>query len=128
MSVKVRSQHAFRLVGRSFLAFVLTPEPPVDNWILELDAWVERSKGFFDGRPVVLDLSNIELAKPDVAGLLAQLQARSLRIIGVEGVDPAWLGPGLGPLPGAGRKNERGRSAQRRGGRGRQRTRPSRRP
>ncbi len=89
----------FRLVGRSFLAFVLSPEPPLADWIDELDAWIERSKGFFDSRPVMIDFSRIELEKPDVAGLLAQLQTRGLRIIGVEGVDPAWLGPGLGPLP-----------------------------
>ena len=89
----------FRLVGRSFLAFVLSPEAPLDDWIDELDAWIGRSKGFFDSRPVMVDLSRIELKKSDVAALLAQLQTRGLRIIGVEGVDPAWLGPGLGPLP-----------------------------
>ena len=71
----------------------------MDTWIEELDGWIERSKGFFDSRPVMVDLSHIELEKPDVAALLAQLQTRGLRIIGVEGVDPAWLGPGLGPLP-----------------------------
>lgn len=84
------------------MAFVLTPEAPLDNWFSELDAWIGRSKGFFEARPVVVDLSHIELARPDVAGLLAQLQSRSMRIIGVEGVDPTWLGPGLGPLPTSG--------------------------
>lgn len=99
MSVAVQSQHKFRLVGRSFLAFVLSPEPPLADWIDELDAWIGRSKGFFDSRPVMVDMSHIELTKSDVAGLLAQLQTRGLRIIGVEGVEPSWLGPGLGPLP-----------------------------
>ncbi len=92
----------FRLVGRSFLAFVLAPETPLDSWIEELDAWIGRSKGFFDSRPIMVDLSRVQLAKPDVAGFLAQLQARGMRIIGVEGVDPDWLGPGLGPLPSGG--------------------------
>ena len=103
MSVAERSQHLFRIVGRSFLAFVLTPETPIDDWIDGLDAWIGRSKGFFHGRPVVVDFSHVQLTKPQVAGLLAQLQARSLRIIGVEGVSPAWVGPGLGPLPGTGK-------------------------
>lgn len=102
MSVAVESQHVFRLVGRSFLAFVLSPVSPLEEWICELDAWMERSKGFFTGRPVMIDLAHIELARTDVAALLAQLQARGLRIIGVEGVDPAWVGPGLGPLPASG--------------------------
>lgn len=102
VSVAVRSQQMFRLVGRSFLAFVITPESPLDNWIEDLDAWIARSKGFFESRPVMVDLGRIQLAKPDVAGLLAQLQTRGMRIIGVEGVDPDWLGPGLGPLPASG--------------------------
>lgn len=99
VSVAVCAQHSFRLVGRSFLAFVLAPEQPLADWIDQLDAWIGRSKGFFDGRPVLVDFSHVDLKKPDVAGLLAQLQARNLRIIGVEGVNPAWVGPGLGPLP-----------------------------
>ncbi len=103
VSVTESSQHSFRIVGRSFLAFVLAPQTPIDDWIDGLDVWVARSKGFFHGRPVVVDFSHVELAKPDVAGLLAQLQARNLRIIGVEGVNPAWVGPGLGPLPGGGK-------------------------
>lgn len=106
MSVAVCSQRLFRLVGRSFLAFVLAPEQPLAEWIDELDAWIGRSKGFFDGRPVVVDFSHVDLTKPDVAGLLAQLQARKLRIIGVEGVDPAWAGPGLGPLPSGGKSTD----------------------
>jgi len=103
VSVEVCAQHSFRLVGRSFLAFVLAPEQPLADWIDQLDAWIGRSKGFFDGRPVVVDFSHVDLKKPDVAGLLAQLQARNLRIIGVEGVNPSWVGPGLGPLPGGGK-------------------------
>lgn len=93
-----RSSGSFRLAGRSFVAFVLAPNPPIGDWIAELDNWLARSAGFFAGRPVVLDLSRHSLTRPDLAGLLAQLQARSIRIIAVEGVDPAWLGPGLSPL------------------------------
>ena len=103
VSVAENSQHLFRIVGRSFLAFVLAPETPVDDWIDGLDVWIGRSKGFFHGRPVLVDFSHVELTKPEVAGLLAQLQARNLRIIGVEGVNPAWVGSGLGPLPSSGK-------------------------
>jgi len=51
----------------------------------------------------VLDLSGLALAKPEIAGLLADLQARDVRIMGVEGVDPDCLGPGLPPLLRGGR-------------------------
>jgi len=85
------------------MAFVLAPEPPIGDWLAELDAQIERSSGFFVGRPLVLDLSGLALAKPDIASLLADLQARDVRIMGVEGVDPDCLGPGLPPLLRGGR-------------------------
>jgi len=84
------------------MAFVLAPDLPFEDWLAEFDAQARRAPGFFTGRPVILDLSRLTLSKPDVAGLLAQLQARSVRIIGVEGVDPDWLGPSLAPLPRSG--------------------------
>ncbi len=98
MSVSAQARSGFRLAGRSFLAFILAPDLPLATWLAELDRWMARSKGFFAGRPVVLDLSGLSLSKPDVAGLLAQIQARAIRVIGVEGIDPAWLGPNLAPL------------------------------
>jgi len=85
------------------MAFVLAPERPIGDWLAELDAQIERSSGFFVGRPVVLDQTGLALAKPDIAGLLADLQARDVRIMGVEGVDPDCLGPGLPPLLRGGR-------------------------
>ena len=39
------------------MAFVLTPEGSVSEWLVEFDAWLARSPGFFAGRAVVLDLS-----------------------------------------------------------------------
>ncbi len=103
VSVAVCSQRLFRIVGRSFLAFVLTPELPLSDWISELDDWIARSNGFFDGRPLVVDFSRVRLTKVEVSGLLAQLEARNLRIIGAEGVNPTWVGPMLGPLPSGGK-------------------------
>jgi septum site-determining protein MinC len=85
------------------MAFVLAPEPPIGDWLAELDAQIERSAGFFVGRPVVLDLAGLALTKSDVASLIADLQARDVRIMGVEGTDPDHLGPGLPPLLRGGR-------------------------
>jgi septum site-determining protein MinC len=85
------------------MAFVLAPEPPLGDWLAELDAQIERSSGFFVGRPVVLDLAGLALSKSDIAGLIADLQARDVRIMGVEGTDPDRLGPGLPPLLRGGR-------------------------
>ena len=97
-----RQQIRFR--GRSFLALVLAPEPPIPEWIAELDAWIQRSPGFFGGRPVVLDLAGLTLAKPELTTLVADLAARDVRIMVVENVDPELLGLGLPPLVNGGRE------------------------
>jgi septum site-determining protein MinC len=74
------------------MALVLAPEPPVDDWLDALDAQIQRSPSFFDGRPVVLDLGALPSHQPDVAGLLQRMQARGIRIIGTEGAHPSWQG------------------------------------
>src|SRR2546421_8253364 len=98
-----QSRVAFRLRGRSLLVFAFTPELPIAGWLSELDRWLRQSQGFFAGRPVVLDLSGVKLTKYDFAGLIAELEARSIRLMGIEGADPSWLGPGLPPLLKGGR-------------------------
>ena len=103
MSSVAQPGHSFRFRGRSFLAFALAPELPIADWLGELDGWLRRSEGFFAGRPVVLDLSGVKLTKYDFAGLMAELEARSIRLMGIEGADPSWLGPGLPPLLKGGR-------------------------
>jgi septum site-determining protein MinC len=100
VSVVARSRRPFRFQGRSFLAFVLTPEGPVPDWLEALDAWAAGTPDFFAKRPIILNLVRLALTKPELAGLLAELQTRQFRLIGVEGVDPDWLGPSLAPLPG----------------------------
>ena len=57
-----RSPMRFR--GRSYMAFALTPEPPIVDWLSELDNWIRSSAGFFVGRPVVLDLTAVTLTTP----------------------------------------------------------------
>jgi septum site-determining protein MinC len=96
-----RSPMRFR--GRSYMAFALTPEPPIVDWLSELDAWIRSSAGFFVGRPVVLDLAAVTLTAPAIAHLIDELATRSIRIMGVEGIDAEKLGPGLPPLLKGGR-------------------------
>jgi len=79
------------------MAFVLAPEPPIANWLAELDDALRRSAGFFAGRPVVMDLTGVKLGRPDLAQLIADLNARDIRILGIEGADPSLLGLGLPP-------------------------------
>jgi septum site-determining protein MinC len=103
MSDPVRPRRSMRFRGRSYIAFVLTPEPPIFDWLADLDAWIARSAGFFIGKPVVLDLSAVTLSKAAIAHLLAELQTRDIRIMGIEGANPADLGPELPPLLKGGR-------------------------
>lgn len=92
-----------RFRGRSYVAFALAPEPPVADWLAEIDAWIRSSAGFFVGRPVVLDLAAVSLSSAAVAHLVSELEARDIRIMGIEGADPATLGPGLPPVLRGGR-------------------------
>jgi septum site-determining protein MinC len=85
-----RSPMRFR--GRSYMAFALTPEPPIIDWLSELDAWIRSSAGFFVGRPVVLDLAAVTLTTPAVSHLIDELASRSIRIMGIEGIDAEKLG------------------------------------
>jgi septum site-determining protein MinC len=87
-----------RFLGRSYMAFVFTPEGTIIEWLAQLDSWLARSPGFFAGRPVVLDLANVTLHKPGIAHLVACLLERNIRVIGLEGADSAQLGPDLPPL------------------------------
>ena len=81
------------------MALVLAPEPPITDWLTELDAQIQRSPTFFQGRPVVVDLSALPMRKQDLAALIEDLQQRDIRLIGIEGADPAWLGSEAWGLP-----------------------------
>ena len=80
-------RHSFRFRGRNFLALVLRPALPVSQWLGELDDWLVRSPGFFNGKPLILDLAGVALERADIAGLIGELAGRSIRIMGIEGVD-----------------------------------------
>ena len=79
------------------MALVLAPEPPIAAWLAELDGVRRRTPEFVAGRPVVLDVSGAGLSQGELGALIAQLGERDLRIMGVEGADPSWLGASLPP-------------------------------
>jgi septum site-determining protein MinC len=85
------------------MAFALTPEPPIADWLAELDGWIRSSTGFFVGRPVVLDLAGVKLSGSAIAHLVSELEGRDIRVMGLEGVDPAEAGPKLPPVLKGGR-------------------------
>lgn len=99
----VIKQQAMRLIGRSYMAFVLIPDAPVIEWLGTVDAWLERSPGFFSERSIVLDLTNVTLSRSGIAHLIASLRERGVRVMGLEGVDASELGPELPPLLRSGR-------------------------
>jgi septum site-determining protein MinC len=82
-----------RIRGRSFMAFVLAPEPPLDGWFAALDAHIARTPAFFHGRVVVLDCTAVGPEVPGWPVLMAQLQRRGIRVVEVTGL--------AAPLPGA---------------------------
>ena len=59
-----------RFRGRSYLAFVLAPEPPIADWLADLERSVNSSAGFFLGRPAVLDLASVTLSPSAIAHLI----------------------------------------------------------
>ena len=87
MSSLIRQRQSLTFRARSYTAFVFTPQPPIEDWLAVLDATLERSKGFFAGHPVALDLSAAQLSVDEVARLTADLQARNVRVLGIEGIE-----------------------------------------
>ncbi|MER8719244.1 septum site-determining protein MinC [Mesorhizobium sp. M0999] len=89
---------SIRFRARSFVAFTLTPEAPLDVWLESLDRWVGNSPGYFAGRPVVLDLN---VLKPDVVAIEALvdlLGQRGIRIYAIELDGGTELGAHLPPV------------------------------
>ena len=112
MNIAVPPQHSIRFRGRSFLAFALSPEPPVADWLAELDKWTRNSPGFFAGKPVILDLAAVKLSESAIAHLINQLSERGIRIMGLEGADPGAVGPQLPPVLLGGRPGGEDRSSE----------------
>ena len=101
-AAKVQRQMV-RLRGRSYVAFVFVPTVPILDWLQEIDATIARSPGFFAGRPVVIDLSSVDLSQSGIGHLLASLQDRNIRVLGIEGVEEGRLTSAMPPLLSGGR-------------------------
>jgi septum site-determining protein MinD len=72
------------------MALVLSPEPPLTDWMAALDLQIAKSAAFFAAKPVILECG---LLGPDDAGLDALVPAlleRGIRLVEIEGADPDW--------------------------------------
>lgn len=100
---------AVRFRGRSLMALVLTPELPLEAWLSEFDALLARSPAYFINKPVVVDVSNLPQKRPDLMGIVNELQARKVRVMALEGTDTQVLGAdarGLPPIVSDGRPSQ----------------------
>ena len=82
-----------RLRGRNVLALVLAPEFPMTEWFAAFDRQMGGASSFFAGRPIVVDLrAAVAEGGPGAAPLVLDgLNARNLKLIGVEGVEARVL-------------------------------------
>ena len=112
MAIPAQVQQTIRIRGRSYMAFMLAPEPPVSDWLAELDKWTHNSPGFFTGRAVVLDLAGVTLSESAIAHLIAELGERGIRIMGLEGAELEGLGANLPPVLTGGRSSAEVRTSE----------------
>jgi septum site-determining protein MinC len=100
------ARQSVRFRGRSFMALVLAPEPPLSDWLAEFDSLSQRSPGFFVGKPVIVDIAAMPHDRPSLVNLMTELTTRNVRVLGLEGADPFALGAdarGLPPIMSGGR-------------------------
>ena len=97
-AIAVRPQGAMRLHGRSLMAFVLTPTTPIISWLDELKKWSATSPAFFSGRPIILDLTAVDLTESQIGELIAGLGERGIRVMALEGTKTDQLAPSLPPV------------------------------
>jgi septum site-determining protein MinC len=76
---------------------------PIVGWLEEIDATLASSPGFFVGKPVVLDLSGVDLSQSAIAHLVGSLVQRNIRVLGIEGVEADRLEANMPPLLSGGR-------------------------
>jgi septum site-determining protein MinC len=85
------------------MAFVLTPDHPLDAWLDQLDAMLRKSSGFFTGRPVILDMTTLEVTRESLRATVDALSARGVRILGLEGVEESLVDLTFPPVLTSGR-------------------------
>lgn len=95
---------SIRFRARSFVAFALVPEAPLEQWLLDLDRWIENSPGFFKGRPVVLDLNTLKPQASEIGALVALIADRGIRTYAIEADHIDSLGNDLPPMLAGARK------------------------
>jgi len=98
----IAPRQSLKFRARTYTAFVFTPRAPIADWLMDLDGTLERSTSFFTGHAVALDLSAVRLSPNGVAHLVASLEERNIRVLGIEGVEPLE-GAGLPPILRGGR-------------------------
>lgn len=103
MTKVLTDARSIRIKGRSFLAVMLSPDLPLDEWLIRLDDLAARSAGFFLSRPVVLDVTDLHIDRATLKQLIADLAKRDVNIIGIEGARPSVAGPGIPPVLKGGR-------------------------
>lgn len=103
MTKVLTDARSIRIKGRSFLAVMLSPDLPLDQWLIRLDDLAARSAGFFLGRPVVLDITDLPIDRAQLKELIGELSARNVSIMGIEGGRPSIVGPGMPPVLKGGR-------------------------
>lgn len=103
MTAVLTQPRPIRLKGRSFLALALTPDLPFEDWLVRLDDLAARSAGFFLRRPVVLDVSGLEIDRAQLRELVEQPGARNVRVMGIEGARSSLLDADLPPAMADGR-------------------------
>jgi septum site-determining protein MinC len=103
MTKVLTEPRSIRIKGRSFLAVVLSPDLPVDQWLERLDDLASRSAGFFLGRPVVLDVAELAIDRAQLKELIAALASRNVSIMGLEGAKPSQVERGMPPILKGGR-------------------------
>lgn len=81
------------------MALVLAPEPPLDEWLVDLDALLARSPAYFVNRPVVVDVAALPQTRSDLMRVVNELQARKIRVMALEGTETAILGADARGLP-----------------------------
>lgn len=93
MAVETLPAPHVTLRGRTFMALVVAPEFPMAAWFSAFDQQMSGAAGFFVDRPIVADLAaTLEQGGPDAVFIVLEgLEARELRLVGVEGVDPVLL-------------------------------------
>ncbi len=96
------SQH-IRFRGRSFPLLALEPEAPIADWMTRLDEYLNRFPVSFAKKPIVIDVSKLNLERSDLVALVESLSRRRIRVIGLSGLETTWTSDDLPPILSGGR-------------------------